>query len=165
MLPLNHNGMRKGFALMEFVIYCGIAIAITASLVAAAIHAIKEKGRLGEFEAVLRSARLAEKIITDHIRSASSITTPLNATSTILILNFATGTTPVTFSIADGYIEITKESESPQRILDAGTAASLLEFKGTTSSSTQGVVQTSFTITSGSTSKAFNFTTNIYAHE
>ena len=156
--------MRKGFTLIEFVIYCGVTITITTGLVTAIVHAIKEKSRLGQLESISRSARLAEKILTENIRSAQAITSPTNATSTILILTFATGTTPVTFSLANDYIEIAEGEESPKRITDTGVIVTALEFTGITSSSTQGIVRTSFTLSKGAASKIFNLTTNIYAH-
>jgi len=164
MLPLNHNTMRKGFTLIEFVIYCGIAITITTALVTAAAHAINEKSRLGQLESISRNARLAEKILTDNIQSAQAITSPTNATSTILILTFATGTTPITFSLDDSSIEIAEGEESPQRITDTEVIATALEFTGITSSSTQGIVRTSFTLSNGGMTKTFNLTNNVYAH-
>jgi type II secretory pathway pseudopilin PulG len=157
--------MQKGFSLLEFVIYCAIAISLAGFLVSAAMHAIREKDRLDELGAIERSARLTEKILTEKIRSASTLDNPLSSTtSTILTLSYATGTTPVIFSLNDGYIEIAEGAGTPQRITDTDNVVTKLEFYGTSSTSTKGFVRTTFTLKNGAASKDFILMNNIYAH-
>lgn len=164
MLPSSQTDMQKGFSLFEFVIYCGVAITLTAFLVTATIRTINEKKRLEELSFVERSARITEKIITEKIRSATALQSPLGgATSTILTLSHATGTTPITFSLSGEAIKITAGSALPQRITETGVVASNLEFQGSSSSSTIGFIRTSFTLTKGGTSKNFTLSNNIYA--
>lgn len=165
MSPYSPTDMRNGFSLFEFVIYCAIAISLAGFLVTAAMHAINEKRRLDDLGAIERSARLTEKILSEKIRSASALTSPVSAaTSTILILSYATGTTPVTFSLNNGFIEITEGAGTPQRITDGKTSVTGLEFYGTSSTSTKGFVRTAFTLTIGAASKNFLLMNNLYAH-
>ena len=157
--------MQKGFSLFEFVIYCGVAITLTTFLVTAAVRTINEKKRQSELSSVERSARSAEKIIANRIRSATTLQSPLaGATSTTLILSYATGTTPITFSLSSGAIKITEGTGTPQGITEIGITVTDLEFQGISSSSTIGFVRTSFTLTKGAVSKKFILSNNVYAH-
>lgn len=161
----NHNNSRAGFMLFEFVIYCGIASGITASLVIAVMHAINEKNRLGQLEMIERSARLAENVIARTVQSAESIVSPQgNATSTILTLAFATGTTPAVFSLSNGRIELAKGSLPPQQITDGSTTVTALEFRNIASNGTRGTIRLSFTLKSGTDTRNFTTTHTIYAH-
>ncbi len=165
MLPSSQTDMQKGFSLFEFVIYCGVAITLATLLVTAAVRTINEKRRLDDLSSVERSVRIAEKIIGSWVRSATTLQSPLaGATSTTLILSYATGTTPITLSLGNGAIEITAGTTAPQRITERGVSATNLEFQGISSSSTAGFVRTSFTLTKGTASKNFILSNNIYAH-
>ena len=153
----------KGFTLIELIVYFAIAITLSTVMVTAGLHAIAEKTRLMELDTVERSARGALEIITREIRGAQTVVSPqAGATSTILILTTATGTASATFSLNNGYLQLQKETLTPLRITNAGTAVTATEFTNLSSPNTAGTVRISFTLVNGATRKNFYATQNIY---
>src|SRR3989344_2359877 len=98
MLPYNPINRRRGFALFEFVVYCALVTVILTALTTAATHNFMEKNRLIQLDKIERTARIVSGTIAREIQSASSLHSPLNnATSGILALNTATGTSQTSF--------------------------------------------------------------------
>ncbi|MDO8582427.1 MAG: hypothetical protein Q7R63_00310 [bacterium] len=165
MSPSNRTNKRTGFALFEFVIYCGLLIAVLTALVTAATHAFMEKKRLAQLESIERTGRIATSVIAQEIQSAASLGSPLgNATSGILTLHFATGTPSTSFSLTEGRLILTKGGLAPRQVTEAGITVGALEFKGSTDANTYGVIHTSFTVSNGPLLKTFTLFNTIYAH-
>lgn len=161
--PLNNT--RRGTALLELVVYFGIASSISAIMLVLGAQMIAAKNKTVHLEAIERSGRLVGTIMTSAVREAVSITTPLGgATSTILVLirPTSTSTESVTFSLSSNRIMIAEGSKLPQRITDSAVAARALEFRNISEPNAASAVRISFTLESGSMQKQFRLTANNY---
>jgi len=158
----NHN--IQGTALLELIVYFGIAASISLAILLLGTQMIAAKNKIVRLEAIERSGRLMGTLITSKIRNAQSINTPLGgATSTTLALRPAgTSTESVTFSLSQNRIEITEGSMPPRRIIDSAVEARTLEFRNISEPNAAGAVRISFTLKSGGVQKQFRLTATMY---
>lgn len=162
----NPNTMR-GTALLELIVYFGIAGVIASTILVLGAQMIATKNKINRLEAVERSGRLAGTIMTSAVREAGSIRIPLRgATSTMLALlrPAGTNTEPVMFSLSGSgnRIEIAEGLLPPRRITDSAVTVRALEFRNISEPNAAGAVRISFTLESGGIQKSFRLTANIY---
>ena len=155
----------KGTALLELVVYVGIATAIASSMLAMGVRSAAIKKSLGDADAVEQASRLAGEAIGVRVRGAKAVLTPLpGATSSALSIDSGiASTTPTVFSVVSGYLDIAEGSSTSAHVTPGGVTVSGLQFQNMSYAGTSGAVQAKFSAISGKTKKDFSFSSSLYA--
>lgn len=105
LLAIRHSlNSKKGFSLLELLIYVAILSVVTLSVAGIFVYINKGRGQTESKAEVNSNLRFAIEKISQDLRYATSVTTPANpsSTSTSLILN--SGGSTITYCIAIGFL-------------------------------------------------------------
>jgi Tfp pilus assembly protein PilW len=149
----------RGFTLIEMVIYIGIAIVmllLITTLYLALVHARQKQQAIADVEG---QGLAAMSLITQDIRNAQSITTPIfggTSTTTVKFATYATSTNPTSFSVASSTLLITEGTTSPVALTNSQVFVSNISFRNLAYSGTYGSIQVQFTLTHATSTPGYS---------
>lgn len=140
--------MKKGFTLIELILYLGLAatiiLAVSLFFIAMLSSRIKQQA-IAEVEQ--QGARVMH-IITQATRNADTITSPgTGSSASLLTLDMVpTAVDPTLFDLSSGLIRITEGVGSAVALTNSRITASLLTFQNLSRASTPGTIRIQFTL-------------------
>lgn len=158
--------MKKGFTLVELLLYFGLAaimILVIATFFGTMLGARVQNQVIAEVEqqgvAVLQR-------VTQTIRNADSITSPtIGVSAASLTLDMVpVAVDPTVFDISSGVIRITEGAGSAVALTNSRVTASALTFQNLSQASTPGTVRIQFTLThlNPSSRQEYNYARTFY---
>lgn len=137
--------MRKGFTLVETLIYIALTAVLATGVVMIAALLLSAKAKWRSTLLVEQNARFTLLQMADRIESASSITSPVGAASSTLQLHMPDANTdPTVFTIANGRITMREGASSSVPLTSNETDVRSLTFVST--SGTPTVVRLTMTV-------------------
>ncbi len=152
---------KRGFTLVEFVIYVGIVALMITSLSSFLIMAVSARTKAEAVANVEEQGIAAMQRITQTIRNATSITAPSIGTSS------ATGATvvvptgalsPTLFNLSSGVLQMKEGAGAYVDLTSSQVVVSGLTFYNVSRPSTSGSMKIQFTVSTPATSVAPHFT-------
>jgi type II secretory pathway pseudopilin PulG len=137
--------MKKGFTLVELLIYVGISaflLLAVANLLAFMIYAQTNDRKVAE---VAGQGMAAMEVMTQTIRNAAAITSPATGTAAAT-LSLAGATTTVFALTASGSLTIAEASGTPVALTSPRLFASGVSFSNLSATGTKGIVRIQFTL-------------------
>jgi prepilin-type N-terminal cleavage/methylation domain-containing protein len=136
--------MRRGFTLVELLVYIGISAIILIALANffGLLFFAQANDRINAD--VQEEGSAAMEMMTQTIRNASAITSPATGT-TATSLSLA-GTTSTIFNVSSGILEVTEASGAPVPLTSARLFMSGVSFSNLSATGTPGVVRIQFTL-------------------
>ncbi len=122
---------KKGFTLIEFLIYTVIVVFFIGSLTTMAVNALNARVKVTSMERVIRSAELAVDNITDTIRNAKGVNS--TGEGAIELEVDPDHDNPTIFALDDGKIVVTRGSKDPVSITGEKVEVTSLSFTNPTS--------------------------------
>lgn len=154
-----------GFTLVELLIYIAVAAVILLALSQFFALALSIRVKAQSVAEVEQQGTLVLTKMTQIIRNATAITTPITgATSTSLTLTVSTGTnSPTIFDVASSILRIKEGTANAISLTDSHVAVTNLIFSNLTDGSANGSIQIQFTLSklnSSTTTNEYNYTQN-----
>lgn len=156
-----------GFTLIELLLYVGIAstlLLVSTLFLATLLESRIKNQTIAEVE---QQGLQVMQIITDSIRNAESITSPVAgasaATLTLDVVNSSND--PTLFDLSSGTLRMTEGAGSAVDLTNSRVTVSSLSFENLSRTDTPGILRVQFTLTynNSSTRQEYSFTKTFYA--
>lgn len=140
---------QRGFSLLELLLYVGIAASMLLATSLFLSMLLESRVKNQGVSEVEQQGLQAMQLITQTIRNADAINSPVPAASAAaLSLNtIATGLNPTVFDVSGGVIRITEGVGVPIALTNTHVMASAMNIQNLSLASTPGSVRVSFTLT------------------
>lgn len=148
-LPTGRQATNSsGFTLIEVLLYVAIVSIIFGGIMSLLDATFKSRIRNEVIAEVERGGNNVMSVITQHVRSAQSITSPAaSSTATTLTLVMPDmNISPVVFQISGGRIEMSERGLGTTTLTSTQLTASSLLFTNLSRSTTEGAVRVMFTL-------------------
>jgi Tfp pilus assembly protein PilW len=148
MQQTGHSPTIKAFTLVELLLYVSLsgAILLTLSMMLTQTLQIRVKNRT--LADVDQQGIQAMQIMTQTVRNANTITTPIQgASGTSMAVTVPTaGNSPTQFTLASEVLRITEGAGSPVNITSSSIRVTSLQFSNLSRGTTPGTVRIQFTL-------------------
>lgn len=138
---------KKGFSLVESVLYIGLAAFLLASLGTLVNLSYKVRARQQVIAEVEQQGLAASQTISQIIRNASSITSPAvgSSAATVVVVVSDVSKTPTTFALSGSNLQITQNTTSTI-LTNSQVTVSALSFKNLSATGSPGTIKFQFTL-------------------
>lgn len=144
----------KGFTLIELLLYVALTSIMVGTISAFLFLMLQVRVKNQVINEVEQQGQLAMQQITQVIRNASDITTPVqgaSGSSTTLVVTPA-GNSPTSFDLSAGALRITQGAGAAVVLTNARVTASALTFTNVSRSATSRTLRVQFTLTAANSS-------------
>lgn len=140
--------MKKGFTLIEFIIYIAISGIFLVTAGALVINIFYGKAKLSAIEEVSQNARMAMEKISERIRNAQSVNNPGQGISdqTLSLEMIDAQINPTVFDFYDGAIRIKEGVSSAVTITSSEVIVTNLQFHNISYPATPGTIRVQMTL-------------------
>ena len=156
---------KKGFTLVEMIIYVGATVFVFGSITGLVFILISSKAKNQAVAEVEQQGAFVLNNITQTIHNAEGINSPAqaNSDSTLELDVVNTGDNPTIYNLSGNTIQITEGANFAVSLISGRVAASDLTFQNLSKDNTSGVIRVNFTLTSSSGSKgAYKYEKTFY---
>jgi prepilin-type N-terminal cleavage/methylation domain-containing protein len=157
---------KRGFTLIEFVIYIAIVGIILVVAGAIGFNILFGKAKLAAIEEVSQNARFTMEKIADTVRNAQAINSPsIGTTAPLLSLQIADSSkNPTLFDVSAGTLRITEGVSQPVSLTASEVTATNLQFSNVSYALAPGTVRIQMTVqfTNPSGRPEYNFAKTFY---
>jgi type II secretory pathway pseudopilin PulG len=155
---IKNNLKKGGFSLVEVIIYVAIFSLLLYGMMTFLDVVSKSRFHNQEVSEVNYQGMKLVRMISHSIRNAEEILSPVTSQTSSTLSVVGTGGT-VTYSIVDGVLMVTEDGGNPVPLTNNHVRVEDLTFTNLSATSTPGIVQIRFTLSSLSDT----FTKNFYA--
>ncbi len=142
MFRINFRNNRRGFSLLEILIYAGVFVVVAGSITGVLVNVLNVTSQQQASSEVDENLRQVVAIMGDKIRQSTRIET---ATSTNLVLKIG-GVSTTTFSVADDILYLTEGENDPVSLLSSKVKVNSLGFRKIEQPGTKGGVRVNISL-------------------
>ena len=140
--------MKKGFTLIEMLLYLSILSVVVLALSSFLFLAYNSRVKATVIAEIEQQGNQTMSIITQNIRNAQSITTPSSGSSasSLTLSEYSAPLSPTVFAQTGNIMQITEGSNAAIAISSNRVVVSGLTFQNLSRASTPGVIRIQFTL-------------------
>jgi len=141
--------MKKGFTLVEMLLYMAILSVVVMAMSSFLYLTYSSRIKATVIAEVEQQGSQTMAIITQTIRNASSITTPIagNSTTSATLVGYVALSSPISFDVSGNKIQITEGTNSSVDLTSNRVIVSDLSFSNLSRANTPGIIQIKFRLT------------------